>query len=119
MNVIAKLIVLLALVPFLFPNPDLTGEWKGALNVQGTHLNLVVRLEWKNEHYAATLDSPDQNVSGIPVSEFTVNDSTVKFKVPSIGGLYEGIYCGDTITGAWKQSGQSFLLVLVRKTISK
>jgi pimeloyl-ACP methyl ester carboxylesterase len=64
----------------------------------------------------ATLDSPDQGVTGIPVEEVIFKDKTLRLEVKSAGGVYEGKVSEDflVIEGEWKQSGGAFPLTVKR-----
>jgi len=58
------------------------------------------------------MDSPDQNVSGIPVTTVNFNYPDIKFEISNLGVIYEGTLSDNRITGKWKQSGQTFSLAL-------
>jgi hypothetical protein len=52
--------------------PDLVGEWQGTLAVGDARLRLVVHLQESDDGtLGATLDSPDQGATGIPVERVT------------------------------------------------
>ena len=48
---------------------EVTGSWKGTLNVQGTEIPLVFNIEEADGLYTATMDSPSQGATGIPMDE--------------------------------------------------
>ncbi len=89
------------------------GSWAGALDT-GAELRIVVHIEEGDEGLTATMDSPDQGATGIPVSDVTVAGDSVTLEVAQIGGTYEGVLTSDadTIAGTWTQQGQSFPLTL-------
>jgi len=64
----------------------------------------------------ASMDTPDQGVSGIPVESVSYKDSNLNLGVKSIKGSFEGTYKENnkTIEGEWKQAGSAFPLVLER-----
>ncbi|MBU1291654.1 alpha/beta fold hydrolase, partial [bacterium] len=64
----------------------------------------------------ATLDSPDQGVTGIPVEEVIFKDNTLHLEVKSVRGVFEGKVSEDflVIEGEWKQSGGVFPLTVKR-----
>jgi hypothetical protein len=64
----------------------------------------------------ASMDSPDQGVSGIPVESVSYKNGNLNLGVKSIPGSFEGIYKENnkTIEGEWKQAGSVFPLVLNR-----
>ncbi|MDD3631910.1 MAG: alpha/beta hydrolase, partial [Atribacterota bacterium] len=64
----------------------------------------------------ATIDSPDQGVTGIPVEQITLKENNLSLQIPSIGGFFQGKVNEDftLIEGAWQQLGTSFNLSLHR-----
>lgn len=102
---------------FPAPEPDLEGTWQGRLSVGATSLRIVFNVTKADDGaLSATLDSPDQGATGIPVAEVVVAGDTVRFEVTAIGGVYSGVANedGSKIEGTWSQSGQSLPLVLER-----
>src|SRR5215471_18833179 len=83
---------------------DITGDWNGALNVNGTELRLVLHIS-KNPDgtLKSTLDSLDQSAKGIPVTSTTLKDSALSLKVDAVSGSYEGRVSADAkeISGTW------------------
>lgn len=61
-------LLLAGLAPLGGRGQDITGEWNGVLKVQGVQLRLVFHVQKTGTGYAATMDSPDQNAKGIPVT---------------------------------------------------
>lgn len=92
---------------------DLVGRWEGALNVGGTSLPLVIRVEADGQVF---MDSPAQNARGIPVTELSETGGVVRFTVPVAHGRFEGARSADgqTWTGAWSQGAASLPLILTR-----
>ena len=70
---------------------SIEGIWEGQLKVPGTELRIVFNIS-KNQDGAltATLDSPDQGVTDIPVEEVIFKDNTLHLEVKSAGGIFEG-----------------------------
>ncbi|MBU2440456.1 alpha/beta fold hydrolase [bacterium] len=93
------------------------GIWEGKLKVPGTELRIVFKIS-KNPDgtLTATLDSPDQGVTGIPVEEVIFKDNTLHLEVKSVRGVFEGKVSEDflVIEGEWKQSGGVFPLTVKR-----
>jgi uncharacterized protein len=98
---------------------DLSGDWKGALDVQGKQLRLVVHVNKTSGQYEATLDSPDQNVSGIKVTKIVFAYPDVKFEISAAGAIYEGVMSDKGIIGKWVQSGTALFLVLQKNNTIK
>ncbi|WP_263789297.1 alpha/beta hydrolase family protein [Salinibacter sp.] len=90
------------------------GSWSGTLKAGGMEVRIVFHVEGGEKGLPATMDSPDQGATGIPVSRVTVTGDSVTLAVDRIGGVYTGALAdGDTkIDGQWTQGGQSFPLTL-------
>jgi hypothetical protein len=91
---------------------DLAGEWHGTLNVSGNQIRVVFHVNKKDTHYEATMDSPDQNLSGISVAPANFEYPNVKFEIPVLGAVYEGIMSEKGINGKFMQSGTALFLAL-------
>src|SRR5665648_39344 len=96
---------------------SIEGIWEGKLKVPGTELRIVLNIS-KNPDgiLTATLDSPDQGATGIPVEEVIFKDNILRLEVKSAGGVFEGKVSEDflVIEGEWKQFGQSLPLTINR-----
>ena len=77
-------------------------------------IRVVFHVEQGADGLTATMDSPDQGATGIPVSDVTVVGDSVAFSVDRIAATYEGalVEGGAKIEGTWTQGGQSFPLML-------
>lgn len=96
-------------------NGSAEGTWVGALDVGVMSLRVVVHVQQTADGaHTATIDSPDQGATGIPVADVTATDGTLILEVPSIGARYEGSIAGDEIDGTWLQGGRSLPLTLQR-----
>jgi len=109
-------VVTLAVLSFgdAFGQERLMGSWAGTLEVGGTELRIVFHVKQDDGGLSATMDSPDQGATGIPVSSVTVEGDSVTLAVARINGRYEGALSSDgsTMEGSWTQGGQSAPLVL-------
>jgi len=96
---------------------SIEGIWQGSLKVPGMELRIVFKIS-KNPDGTlnATLDSPDQGATDIPVEEVIFMDNTLHLEVKSAGSVFEGKVSEDflVIEGEWKQSGQTLPLTLKR-----
>jgi len=116
----AILILLLTfLSSFSLVAQDITGQWNGVLKVQGTTLRLVFNVIKTDTGFISTMDSPDQGVKGIAVTNTTFNNSNIKFEVTNARIEYNGELKENEIIGTFKQSGQEFPMNLSRKAIEK
>ena len=93
---------------------EVVGTWHGSLEVPGASLPLVFHITETDGSLSATMDSPAQGATGIPVDTVTFEDGHVSLSINAIAGGYEGDLVNDTLTGAWSQSGMSFDLTLER-----
>ena len=91
---------------------DLAGEWSGTLNASGNQIRVVFHINKNETHYTAMMDSPTQNVIGISVAITNFDYPNVKFDIPILGAVYEGIMSDEGITGKWVQTGTALFLTL-------
>lgn len=98
---------------------DITGQWNGALTIQGTQVRLILYIARSSDGYTSTLDSPGQGAKGIPVTSTTFTDQVLKFQVVNVGIHYTGELKNNIITGTYKQGGGSFPMNLSREIIEK
>jgi pimeloyl-ACP methyl ester carboxylesterase len=104
------------------PQPQsstLEGHWSGSLQAGEAVLHLVLHISKAEDgSLKATIDSLDQGVYGIEVTSLTEKNSTVQFKVSSVGASYEGKFAADRrgIEGDWTQGSASLPLVFHRQS---
>ena len=98
------------------PAKGVAGLWQGTLKVPGGELRVVFHINKAADgKLSATLDSPDQSATGIPVDDCSFSNGRLKLAVRSIAGSFEGTLKNDsTIEGTWTQGGASLPLVLRR-----
>jgi len=97
--------------------PD--GDWKGTLEAAGTKLDLVLHINTKDGALAATLDSPDQGATGLPIDSISVTGKSLKFEMKSLGATYEGVFSADGSQIEGQFSQQAVRLPLTFKRIAK
>ncbi len=97
---------------------DLSGAWKGNLQVQGMEIPLVFHLSKEGETYSATMDSPSQGATGIPVDQASVSEGELTLLVKAAGIKYTGILEGEALTGTFYQGGMELPLVLERTVVT-
>ncbi len=96
----------------------LEGQWSGSLPAGEAILHVVLHVSRVEDgSFKATIDSLDQGVYGIEVTSLTHQDSTLHFKVSSVGASYEGRFTADRngIEGDWTQGSYSLPLVFHRQ----
>lgn len=107
--------IALMLMTCIIYGQDITGQWNGALSVQGNQIRIIFHVKKTNSQYEAILDSPDQNASGIKVTAIEFGYPNVKFEISGLDAVYEGTLSGKNISGKWVQSGTALFLALVKK----
>jgi pimeloyl-ACP methyl ester carboxylesterase len=93
------------------------GDWTGSVAVGAAPLRLVVHIKRTADGgFVATLDSPDQGATGLPIETVTVTGDTVRLEMKTPPAVFEGKRSADgtAIDGAWVQGGASFPLTLRR-----
>ena len=103
------------------PRPEdsegVQGIWEGTLKVKTMELRLVFHISAKPDGtLAATMDSPDQGVTGIPVDTVTFEKGVLRIESKLIQGVFEGSVKpdGSSAEGTWTQPGVSLPLLLKR-----
>ncbi|WP_140486584.1 alpha/beta hydrolase family protein [Flavobacterium sp. GSA192] len=114
-----SLVLIAILASIAVTAQDITGQWNSVLKVQGTQFRLVFNVSKTDDGYSATMDSPDQNAKGIPVTKTTFENSKIKFDIANAGIEYNGELKDDEIVGIFKQNGRGFPMNLSRKVIEK
>ena len=99
-----------ALLPAQTTSPQ--GMWKGCLHLGNDSLAVVLVLDNHDDTITAVLDSPEQYVTDIPVTELSLRSDTLTFAAASVGASFRGVWRGDSITGKFRQNGRRFSLVL-------
>jgi uncharacterized protein len=98
---------------------DISGQWNGALKVQGTQLRIVFNITKTDNGYTSTMDSPDQGAKGIPVTTTTFENSKLKIEIANLRAEYNGELKENKFVGTFKQSGMEFPMDLSRDQIEK
>ena len=81
---------------------QIKGRWSGILGP----IKVVVRFE--SDSQGRTLgffDSPDQGITGIPITEVALDGTRLTFGIAGYGARYTGQLGGDKLTGEWSQLG--------------
>ena len=111
MKTLAQTILLILMSCTLYCQ-DLAGEWSGTLIASGNQIKVVFYVNKNDAQYEAKMDSPSQNVNGISVAVTNFDYPNVKFEIPILSAVYEGIISDKGITGKWVQSGTALFLTL-------
>lgn len=106
-----------ALATPLADSSRVAGSWLGTLKISGIELRLVMHITAGDSGMlSAKLDSPDQGVTGIPVSEVVLAGDSLHLQVAAVAGRYYGELQpdGETITGIWQQPAGAWPLEIKR-----
>ncbi|HVG40790.1 MAG TPA: alpha/beta hydrolase, partial [Chitinophagaceae bacterium] len=108
-NILSILLILFCAINAHAQNP-FTGDWEGKIGA----IRLILHVHEADGKLTATLDSPDQGAKGIKCDEVSINKDTITIAVKAANAGYSGILNADknTVTGTWKQGGQSIALDL-------
>ncbi|HMC01678.1 MAG TPA: S9 family peptidase [Flavobacteriaceae bacterium] len=91
---------------------DIEGSWEGKLDVQGTEVPLVFDIAADGESFSATMDSPSQGATGIPMDEATFVENVLTIKFNQAGIKYVGELTDNILSGTFYQGGMEFPLIL-------
>lgn len=114
----APIALIIPTVPAQAPAlPDPAGIWEGKLAVGGAGLRVVLHVSrGPDGALAATLDSPDQGATGIPITKIEFAGDVLRFESAGIGARYEGRMAADgaSVSGEFAQGGGKFPLAFAR-----
>ena len=105
---------LVALMSLITVAQDLSGAWKGTIQVQQFSIPIVLNIQQDGEALTATLDSPEQQAFGIKATA-KVKGEKLEVTVPEIGASYSAKVDGNTLDGTYSQMGFSTPLKLTRE----
>lgn len=96
------------------------GDWQGALSVSGRSIPLVLHVTGGSDHWAATLDSPSQGASGLPVAAVVREGAVFRFTIATPRAAYVATLAPDgmTLAGQWMQGGASLPLTMTRTVVA-
>ncbi len=94
---------------------DIDGDWWGTLDTGPIKLRLILHITNTIDGLIVTLDSPDQNMKGLPASSAARNGLLLKVEFQGIGGVLDANISRDltVMDGTWTQ-GRTFPLSLKR-----
>lgn len=94
---------------------ELSGSWKGELNIQGQKLPLIFNFKTSdNGEISGTIDSPLQGAKDIKISSITLTDNLITVNSKVIMATYKGEvdFSANSIKGTFYQAGMELPLVL-------
>ncbi|WP_339715944.1 alpha/beta hydrolase [Cyclobacterium amurskyense] len=90
----------------------ISGSWEGKLDLGLQQLPLIFNFEPESEVWKGTLDSPQQNAYGIPLTSVLFDGTLLSIQITTLSATFEGTLVDNSITGQFKQSGLSLSLTL-------
>lgn len=105
-----KLLLVLIVLAQTFYAQEITGNWKGDLDIQGMKLPLVLHISKDGENLKSTVDSPKQGAKDIPVDHTTFANNELIFEVKALSVSYKGILKNGKIEGTFQQGSMSLPL---------
>lgn len=95
----------------------ITGSWRGQIALGNDQLTLLVHIHDENGRLVASIDSPDQMATGIPVESVRFENDTLLLSLPALMASYTGAkQASGRIHGKWTQGGMTFDLNLAPTT---
>ncbi len=113
------LLILLSFMVSTLHAQSVEGDWSGNLNVQGQELPLVFHFSGTNDELSATMDSPAQGATGIPVEKVNYADGELTLSLMQGQIEYVATVSGETMEGTFKQAGMEFPLNLTKGELEK
>ncbi|EMY80449.1 amino/aminoacylpeptidase, esterase/lipase superfamily protein [Psychroflexus gondwanensis ACAM 44] len=114
-----SLVILLLLSLTMVNGQTINGDWSGKLNAMGQEIPLVIHFSGNDDNLAATMDSPSQGASDIPVEKVSLEGTQLSLSL--MGGQieYTAEVNGDSMTGNFKQGGMDMPLTLTKGELEK
>ncbi|MXV37270.1 prolyl oligopeptidase family serine peptidase [Flavobacteriaceae bacterium Ap0902] len=110
-------ILLFSLISMIAQN--IAGDWNGILNIQGQELPLVFHFKGNNDALTGTMDSPAQEVTGLPLDKVDFTNGILTFNMAQVGLSYTGELKGEVIEGVFKQGPMELSLTLTKGKLKK
>lgn len=114
-----KLLWVLILLAQTFYAQEITGSWKGDLDIQGMKLPLILNIKKEKDRYVSTAGSPKQSDKEIPVNKTEFINNELIFEVESLNAFYKGQFKTDHFEGTFTQNSFSGPLNLYRNNPNK
>lgn len=113
-NLFRAIACITAMASFATDSMALSGKFRGNLTVGASEMPLVFNFaETSADKLEATLDSPRQNATGIPLDVKYCTKDSISLECKMIGASYNARIFEGKIEGTFTQRGFSFPLVLL------
>lgn len=98
---------------------EITGNWKGSLDVMGNKLEIIFKLSTEDGKTVAKMDVPAQSAKDVPMTIRHISSDSVSLAIPMLTIEYTGKLIGEVIKGSFKQSGMVFPLDLTKGKVEE
>ena len=105
-----KLFLVLILLAQTFCAQEITGSWKGELDLGGMTLPLILDVKKENNSYVSTAKSPKQGNQIINVDKTEFINNELVFEMKALNASYKGQFKTDHFEGTFTQNSKSFPL---------
>ncbi|MCC6408549.1 MAG: serine hydrolase [Planctomycetes bacterium] len=97
-------------------NDDASGTWKGAIEVPGQKLEILVSLATSAGAWSGTISIPAQGAKDLKLVDVASDGSKVAFRIEGVPGdpTFDGTLADGKVTGTFKQGGASMPFTLAR-----
>ncbi|AYN01905.1 serine hydrolase domain-containing protein [Chryseobacterium sp. 3008163] len=109
-----KLLLVLILLAQTFYGQEITGSWKGELDLGGMTLPLILDITKENNTYVSTAKSPKQGNQIINVDKTEFINNELVFEMKALNASYKGQFKADHFEGTFSQNSKSFPLSLYK-----
>ncbi len=113
----------LIMLVFLFATgisaQDISGSWKGELDVQGTKMEMSFNITESNGTYSSNFDVPMQGAMEIPLENTSFDNNILTIESAKYKLKYVGELEGDMLKGTYSQMGQDYPFDLVKTVKTK
>lgn len=93
---------------------QLAGSWIGTVDPPNSDpVAMVARFETNADgRFVGAFDSPEQGRSGMPITEISVADGELSFRVPAAGAQYTASFDGEQLDGTFARGPNTLALTL-------
>jgi alpha/beta superfamily hydrolase len=94
----------------------LLGEWSGAIDIAGQHLEITTRFARAGDGLSGEIDIPAQGAKGLALDNVSVSAEDVHFELPTpmSRARFDGTLRGDVLQGTFQQGGAQGTFSLAR-----
>lgn len=114
-----KLLWVLILLAQTFYAQEITGTWKGELDLGSMKLPLILNIKKENNALHSVAKSPKQSDKDIPVDRTEFINNELTFEIKNLDASYKGKFLTDHFEGLFTQNGHSLPLNLYQNETHK